>query len=403
MILNILLSFLAGLLLNFMPCILPILSIKIYDIIKYSQTINNKSNLKLISLATIFGILTVFMLFSFIVFIPAKQNYNVGFHFQNPYFLIIVIFILFLFLLNLLNFFSLHYPPRIINFLQKKYENSKKLNKGIFFENYVTGIFMVLFATPCSIPIIGTAATLSIMNHDRFYIFYNFICIGIGMSVPFIVLLFYPNVLDFLKNKKKLLTITHYIIVCSLYITIFWLMTVLKTNVGLKPLIVLSGFLFLVIVQFKMVKKYIYNVILLVFIVFFGTIMPIKIFKEDKAMLINNSLWTNDISFDEIQKYIDGDKTVFVAITANWCIVCNFNELTVFADYDVVNFLHENNIVPVKIDISTNSDKAEKFYEDKSNLYVPNYIIYNKNHQSGCKFNGKLTKKEFFNNFEKCQ
>ncbi len=402
---NIILSFFAGLILNVMPCILPIMLIKIYDIVKYSQTLQNKKNLKIISLSTTLGIIFIFSIFSIIniLFKHAGKAFNLGFHFQNPYFLIIVIFLLFLFFLNLLNFFDIHYPTRIINFIQKKYEGSKKLNKGIFIENFLTAIFMVLFATPCSLPIIGTVATFSLTNDSYLYIFYNFLAMGLGMATPFILILFYPNLLNFLRNKQKLLHIIHNIIIVSIFLTIIWLLYILYTNIGLKPTIILLCFMTIIPIQFRLVKKSLQRLILVSFITISGTILTVRIFKEDIVNKMDETVWKTKITQEEIQKYIQDGKTVFINITAKWCMICNLNNITVFSNYDVMNYLSSDDIIAVKLDITKSNNIAENFYENPNSIYIPKYIIFNKQNTNGCSFGGQISHKDFFKELEKCK
>lgn len=400
---NIFLSFLAGLILNFMPCILPILLIKIYDVIKYSQTDKNKSNLKIISISTTLGIVSVFLLFSLIniLFKHAGKTFNFGFHFQNPYFVILVIFLLFLFLLNLLNFFHINYSPKLISYIQKKYEKSKNLNRGIFLENFTTAIFMVLFATPCSIPILGTVATFSLTT-SNIYIIYNFLAMGFGMSIPFLLILVYPNLLNFLKNKSGLLNFIHKIIILSIFLTILWLLYVLKVSIGIKSTIILILFMLLLVIQFKLIKKSLHNIIMVIIIIVSGMILPITIFKDEEAFKINNSLWLNSITKEEIENYINEEKTIFVNITAKWCMVCNLNNVTVFSKYNVLDFLKNDNIIAIKIDVTQNNDTAEIFYDNPNSIYVPKYIIFNKKHPKGCNFKGQIIEKDFFKEINKC-
>lgn len=402
---SLILSFFAGLALNFMPCVLPIMLIKLYDILKYSQTINNKKNLKIVALSTSCGIIFIFSIFSFIniIFKHAGKTFNFGFHFQNPYFLIIVIFLLFLFFLNLLNVFDVHYSTRIIDYIQRKYERSKKLKKGIFIENFFTAIFMVLFATPCSLPIIGTVATFSLMTNRYLYIFYNFLSMGLGMSIPFIILLVKPNFVDFLKNKKKLLYVVHIIIIFSLFLTILWLLNVLYNIIGKNPTIIFICFLLILFIQFKFVKHFFQRLILVISIIIIGTILPMSMFREKLANKIKDGLWINNVTMEEIDNYVEQGKIVFVNISAKWCIICNLNNITVFSRYDVINLLNQDNIVPVLIDVTQNTDKAKMFYEDNK-IYVPKYIIFSKKNTKGCTFSGQISYKQLINNLllDKC-
>lgn len=401
---NIILSFLAGVLLNLMPCVLPILSLKVYNIVKYSQTNNNTKNLRLISLATSLGIIFIFVIFAFItiVFKWTGQGFHLGFHFQNSYFLIVIIFALFLFFLNSLNFFHIDYSPKIIDFIQRKYDKTRTFKVGIFTENFITGIFMVLFSLPCSAPVFGSVATLSLLNESYFIVFANFIAVALGMALPFFIIQFKPDLFDFLKGKKSLLKSVNVVISVSIFGTILWLLLVLTKEIGIKPLIILLLFIAIIPIQFKLVKKKLYNVILIVFVSVCGTIFPVSFYKEHKALKINKELWKNEITVENIDDYVKQGKTIFVSISASWCMVCNINEITVMSDYNVVNFLSQPNIKAIKIDITKDSKQADYFFKGKENFGVPTYIIYNQNCSDGYRFGGQLSEKKFFEEVGKC-
>lgn len=401
---SIFLFLLAGLVINLMPCNFPILLIKIYDIIKYSQTKNDKKNIKISAIASSVGIIFVFFIFSLfnILFKYVGKTFNFGLHFQNIYFLIFTTILLFLFLLNLLDFFHFNYSPKLINFFQRKYNISKNLDKGIFIENFLTAIFMVLFATPCSIPIIGTIATLSLTNNHYFFIIIDFIMIGVGMSLPFLLILIYPNILNFLKNKQDLLNKIKYIIIFILSITIIWFLYILYSLIGFKALTVLILFMFTILIQFKIIKKIKQNVIIIILIVIFATIVPISLFEKEKAIKLQNTMWRNKISFDEINKYINEGKTVFVSITAKWCMICNINEITTLSKFKVLNYLNNKNIISVKIDITHDNEEANKFYKKLNVISVPRYIIYNIKNKNGCSFTGILNSNKFIKELNKC-
>lgn len=401
---NLILSFLAGVFLNFMPCVLPILSLKIYDIIKYSQTNKNKKNLRLISLASTCGIVFIFSIFAIITIIFRKtgENFHLGFHFQNSYFLIIIIILLFLFFLNSLNFFHLNYHPRIVNFIQKKYNDAKLLKAGIFSENFITAICMVLFSLPCCMPIFGSLATLALLNDNYIAIFLNFIFTAIGMSLPFILIQIKPTIFDFLKNKKNLLKYTSNFISFAICTTIIWFIYVLSKEIGIKATTIFLLFLFIIPIQFKLIKNHLHNLIFIVFITIFATILPVSYFKEEQATKISNSLWQNKIDIKNINQYINNDKTLFINISASWCMICNLNEITTLSKYEVVNFLKNNKIIAIKLDITKNNKEADYFFKNQKNIGVPTYIIYNKKCYDGNLFTGQISSKKLFEEFKKC-
>lgn len=401
---NIFLCFLAGFFLNFMPCILPVLSLKIYSIVKYSQTEQNKHNLRLISLATSLGIIFIFTIFAIIeiIFKYTGQNFHLGFHFQNPYFLVIIIFALFLFFLNSLNFFHIDYPPRIINFLQKNYEHAQKLKISLFIENFITGIFLVLFSIPCCMPIFGSIATLALLSENYISILICFIATALGMALPFLIIQFKPNLLDFLKNKKFLLKSANWLISISIFGTVIWLLYVLFKEIGTKPLAILILFIVSIPIQFKILKRPLHVLILIIFTCISGTILPISIYREQKALEINSMLWKKDINVENIDKLVKENKTVFISISATWCLVCNLNEIVFSSSYNIANFLNNPNIVSYKIDVTRDNKKADYFFQNRENFGVPTYIIYNKTCPNGYSFTGKLNEKRFFKEFGKC-
>ena len=401
---NFLIYFLSGLFLNFIPCVLPILSVKLYDIIKYSQTRENEKNLEIVSLGTVAGIVAVFCSFGIVgvLFKILDIGFNLGFHFQNPYFLIFVIFLLFLFLLNLLNFFNIHYSPRVIDFIQKKYEVSKKVSSGIFLNNFVTGAFMVLFATPCCLPIIGTIATFSIVNQNCFQILYNFFITGLGMSSPFLFIIFFPDKFNFLKKYKNLLKYFDNFIIFVISLTIIWLLFVLEIEIGFIALIIVVLFMYLIFAQFKFIKKVAHRAIIIFIIILLGIFSPILISDSKSSNKVIESLWENDISLNQISNYVNENKNVFVNISAKWCMVCNLNEVSIFSNRKTVEFFNKNNFVLTKVDVTNNSNNALKFFDDDKIVSVPTYIVYNKKFPSGCRFSGKLTEGEFFKNINDC-
>lgn len=397
--LNILLSFAAGLMLNFMPCVLPIMLIKIHEILNY------KTNIKTSIIGTISGIIFTFLTFSCIaiIFKEAGKTFNFGFHFQNPYFLLIVIFLLFLFLLNLIGVFNFSYGEKITNFIQKKYQTSRNLNIGIFFESFLTAIFMVLFATPCSIPLIGSVAAFSLTTKNNLTIIIDFLLMGLGMSAPFIALYFFKNILNFFSHKDRLLKYTKSVVKIGLILIIIWLLYILYLEIGMQALIITVLFLLVIFIQFKIVSKPLHNFIILAMIFIPMITLPVNIFQEERAVLLSNTIWNKSITREEIDRHLNEGKSVFVSISAKWCMICNLNDITVFSKFNTMQYLNQQDLIAVKIDITNDNRASLEFYENPSQIYVPKYILFNKQHPEGCSFSGLLTEGKFIKEIKKCK
>ncbi|MDA0901853.1 MAG: protein-disulfide reductase DsbD family protein, partial [Proteobacteria bacterium] len=159
-----LIAFLGGLILNIMPCVLPVLSIKLLSIVNHSGT--EIKRIKEAYFATTLGII-----FSFLILATITSTLKIlgnslgwGFQFQNPYFLIFLIIVLIIFTANLLDIFTIHFSSFINDVLNKKISKEEKKHH-IFVPNFLSGILAVLLATPCSAPFLGTAISFALSQN----------------------------------------------------------------------------------------------------------------------------------------------------------------------------------------------------------------------------------------------
>ena len=158
-----------------MPCVLPILSLKIANFI--STTNSNDFKLKRKIFNQILGILTSFFILFLTISIFRKLGNSItwGFQFQNDYFLLIISFIIFLLSFNLFGFYELRLPFKLNQTLSRI--NYKK------YEDFLSGCLLTILATPCTAPFVGTAVIFALSGSyfDSFLIFFF---MSIGMSIP---------------------------------------------------------------------------------------------------------------------------------------------------------------------------------------------------------------------------
>ena len=147
-----LISLLGGFILNLMPCVFPVLSIKLISIIN-----NQSKNIRLSFVYTAIGIVTSFLVLALFFSIFKYMGYSIswGMQFQEQYFLIFILLILSLFFLNTIGLFEIELP----NFIKEsKYFNS---GNNFYTKNFFNGFFATLLATPCTAPFVGTAITIA--------------------------------------------------------------------------------------------------------------------------------------------------------------------------------------------------------------------------------------------------
>ena len=174
------LAFLGGLILNFMPCVLPVLSLKLLSLVKIGSESAIKVKNNIISI--VLGIFSSFLFLSLFIITMKFLGHSIGwgFQFQNLYFLIFITSIVFIFSLNLLGFFEIILPGKLFNNINE-YINSNKIS-GYYF----SGVFATLMATPCSAPFLGTAIGFSAIT-SNLNILMIFISVALGFFVAILI------------------------------------------------------------------------------------------------------------------------------------------------------------------------------------------------------------------------
>ena len=238
--LMILLAMFGGLILNIMPCVLPVISIKLISVLKHSGAPISK--IRFSFLATIIGILTCFVVLAFFSYViqSAGSSLGWGFQFQNPFFLIFLITILAFFIAELLGVFEISFSQFLATILDKKI-SEKEAEKNIFMPNFLSGILAVLLATPCSAPFLGSAISFA-LTQDFLTILLIFIFIGVGFSAPYIILIASPQLINFLPKPGKWMIKIKHLMAGFLFATAVWLSFVLSNTIGLLPALLVAIF-----------------------------------------------------------------------------------------------------------------------------------------------------------------
>lgn len=174
----IIIAFLGGFILNFMPCVLPVLSLKVMSLIKQSKK-NHISHAKQGFLITGLGIVASFALLALLTIIlkTSGMAFGWGIHFQNPHFLLFVFLVLIAFSASLWGLFEIDLPSNVGNWLIS-HEGKGRV------KDFLSGVFATLLATPCSAPFVGTALSFA-LAHDIKDIFGVFLFLGIGFASPY--------------------------------------------------------------------------------------------------------------------------------------------------------------------------------------------------------------------------
>lgn len=310
----ILLAFIGGIILNAMPCVFPILSIKIMSLITKKENTNRLKNAILYTLGVIFS----FWSLTAILIILKQQGTNIGwgFQLQSPYFVAIMIIIFIILFFAILD--KIHLPNFNNNFIHKL----SSLNE------FALGFFAVLIASPCTGPFLGATIGYAFL-HNNIETFAIFSSLALGYALPYALIELYPQILGkILPKPGKWMQITKYILSIPILITIIWL-----TSVFLK---------------------------------------------QTNFIELKNSDTLNWQEYDKekIENLVKENKPVFINFTADWCLTCKFNDYMTLKSKQFKDFVDENNVALFKVDMTeTNLDNydALNYYERDS---IPLYVIY---------------------------
>ena len=372
----------AGFIFNFMPCVLPVLFLKIMSLLEKRKS--NKMSIIVSSLATISGIIFSFFVLSVVVIMLKFLGHNLGWgiQFQEPLFIGFLILILVIFSCNILGYFEVILPNNLLNKFNKLGNNDNKILR-----NFSTGVLATLLATPCSAPFLGSAISFALLT-NYINIIMIFISIGIGLSLPYILLIMFPQILSFLPKPGNWMIKLKKVMSALLLITILWLIIVIKDQIGIIGTIIVFMevvFLFQLIRNNKkaihLVGRRAFVFLLLISSIFLMlVIFSFKEYSNKNVVANSNSLSFANVSISELLKTHNG---VLVDVTADWCLTCKFNEFFILNSQTIKDKFAENDIVIVVADYTNKSPEIHSYLKSFNRFAIPTYVFYNKIYPQG--------------------
>jgi len=376
-----LIAFIGGLILNAMPCVLPVLSIKLLSILQHEE---NKVSIRKSFVITSFGIICSFFLLAISFIIMRYFGYSVGWgiQFQQPIFLMVIGLIITLFALNLFGLFEIAIPTFInsnkISSLQNNYNT----------RDFFNGFFATLMATPCSAPFVGTALTFA-FTQSSLSLIYIFISMGFGMASPYIFISIFPQMLKFIPKPGKWMIYLKYILGLLLLATTLWICSLLLNHFNYYFILLSVSLVMTVLIlnYFFQLKK----IFILLAIVIFFTLPSFSFFKLNFNKI--DSDWL-DFNLVNIEKLILEDNIIFVDVTADWCATCQFNKINVLNTSLVKEAFLKYNVIKVRADWTKSNKKIEEFLQGNKKFGIPYNVVYNKNNVKGIELSELLSVKE---------
>lgn len=395
LLISIIFAFLGGLILNIMPCVLPVLSIKVMSLIKHGES--DKAYIRKSFSATILGVMFSFMVLAGAVVLLKYFGHAIswGMQFQQPEFLIFLSLVITLFACNQFGFFEISLPSLFGDKIDKKIDSAG--GSASLSGNFLTGAFATLMATPCTAPFLSTAIAFSLGAGIK-YIFLVFFFMGVGLAFPYILILISPALVKIFPKPGTWMGKVKFVLGLLLIITSLWLVYVMASNAGLYSSVILFACLLSLFIFLKLAHKYnadakktFLTVIYISIVTFAIPLYFANVEMDAKGM---GGKW---IPFEDgvIEKYIQQGDVVFVDVTADWCLTCQFNKARVTSQ--VIGFFEDNNVKLIKADYTKPSKLINKYLEDNNAYAIPFNKVYGPKSMDGIKLPSILTKDSVIN------
>ncbi len=383
----IILGFIGGLLLNLMPCVFPVLSIKLLSLTKFGarQDINIRKNFRY----TLIGIFaSMFILASFLAILKyLGHNIGWGMQFQNPYFVITMVFAVMLFILAIFEVIQFKTPE----WIQKQINTSNPDN----IPHLLTGVMVVLMATPCTAPYLGTAIGFALAG-TVIDIYCILLAVGLGLAFPYMLIYLFPKLIILVPTPGPWMKKLNSFMTFALFLTLIWLISILQVQTNTWYIVRLSIYLILSFFAlwlnslidenyYEGVKnkkqKYIKRKFNIIFYSTFALLFAISLidggYNYNKHYEEIKNQTVDTINYDEINKHIKEGKTVIVAVGADWCLTCKYNNLMVLNKPSLTSKIENSpNIEFIKVDWTNYDKQVLMFMEKYKRSGLPFYILF---------------------------
>lgn len=371
-------AFLGGCLLNLMPCVFPVIAMKLLSLsrMKEKQVIYRYKS----SLAYTTGILLCFMViaFSFNLLRWFGHQFGWGFQFQSVGFLITLCWLLFIIALNFLNVFTVNLT---FNF-------SKQSSHTSYLSDFLTGILAVLVATPCTAPFMGVAVAAA-LNTSWIMSLFIFISMGLGLAFPYLILAFIPFLMRFLPKPGIWMEILRQFLAFPLLVSCVWLVWVIyQHQQSFSLLLVLLGSVLIGFtawlygtVQHILLKRNIYFLrkLVIIFVIFIFIFLGISLTFIDQwqtQSLVSNRKENTSFSLSKLEQLRANHQPVFINMTASWCLTCLMNDKVALSSEKVRHYFQEKHINYMIGDWTNRNDEISQFLQKFGREGVPLYIYY---------------------------
>jgi len=378
-------AFVGGLILNLMPCVLPVLSLKVFSLMKHAG--ENPRAAWIQGVAFTAGVVLSFWVLAglLIVLRTAGNQLGWGFQMQSPGFVLALIFLFFLLGLNLFGVFEL--GASLVGLDAKATSHV-----GGLASSFLNGALATLAATPCTAPFMGSALGFA-AQQPAFISLLIFTFLALGMATPYLLLTIFPGALRFVPKPGAWMEAFKQFMGFLLMATVIFLIYVFGALVGEEQIswllfvLLLAGLAAWIYGRWTpstraMPVRFVAFVValgLLSYAIYWGMMLAKAEGTAAQRATVTTEAATGDWqpwSEDAVDQALAQGRPVFVDFTAAWCLSCKVNEAVALGTDSVKQAFAQKNVALFRADWTHSDPEISRTLQKFNRDGVPLYLLY---------------------------
>ena len=362
-------ALIGGLILNLMPCVFPVISLKVLSFV----SMGGSSPGKIRNHALVFtvGVIASFMLIALTIVLLKQAGNFVGWGFQLQSPLIVGLLSLVMVFISLVLISDNNFGESLT-----KLGNIGSSENG-YYSSFLTGVLAVVVASPCTAPFMGAALGYALIQPSGETV-PIFLSLSLGFSLPYLLLAANPKLIDFLPKPGDWMVTLKEFFAFPMLATALWLLWVFSLQVNqVLVIFLLIGWLLLALnfwifqKDYKTINKIIFLGISIFSMIYF--LPETEDIETEKNTIIGSATeWYEGIE-DDLR---DKNQPYFINFTAAWCITCQSNEITAFSKDGFKSLIEEKNIEYIKADWTNRNDAITRSLKKYGRSGVPFYVYW---------------------------
>ncbi|MEE2658776.1 MAG: thioredoxin family protein [Candidatus Latescibacterota bacterium] len=377
-----LMAIVGGLILNLMPCVLPVISLKVLALM--GQADESDVRVRTLGLAFTAGVIATFVGLALLVLSikAGGEQIGWGFQFQSPHFILFLTALVYVLSLSLFGLVEVPIPG---------FSNLVQVGpSGGLTGSFLNGVLATVLATPCTAPFLGSALGFAFAA-SGVTVIVIFAAAGVGMALPYLLLAAHPAWIRHLPRPGEWTGLFKQGMGFLLVATVLWLLWVLGKQMGMEAVVWTSVFLLCVTVAVWIpgswvnlrssvqARRLAWLTALVIVGLAYQQILAPMLASEARLASGDSSIredrWM-PFSVAAVESMLASNRHVFIDFTAEWCWTCKVNEQTVLNEEEVVSAFDEHDVALIKADWTNRNSEITQLLSSFGRSGVPLYVIF---------------------------